>query len=200
MRVVAIGILLVGLIVVALYSKLAPQPDASAANFAQPATQKRMPQATVPEGDMPEKGVQTSAVSSVKSSGQNASSDSFTDSLPDRIAIDVVLHTRDEIMELLNHTDRVVTAPRPDGSKPTIALVLHGPEVEFFAIKNYQQNRDIVDLAARLDAYRYVEIKMCETMMRKRGLKNEDIPGFIELVPYGPEELKQLQIKGFTVL
>ena len=94
----------------------------------------------------------------------------------------------------------MLQAPRPATEQASIAMVLHGPEIDFFAIENYPKYRDIVDLAAKLDAYNVIEVKMCQSMMRKRGLKNNNIPGFIELVPYGPEEIKRLQEKGYVKL
>jgi len=178
MRIIAIGILLVGLIVIALYSRLEEQPIA---DMEKPAA-------------MPAKEMATSSQESEPSEPPANNEKSA------KYAVDVVLHSREEILELLRNTDRVALRPKPEGIKPTIALVLHGPEVDFFAIKNYQEYKDVVDLAAKLDAYRHVEIKMCQTMMRKRGLKNDDIPGFIDLVPYGPGELQRLLKNGYTYL
>ena len=117
-----------------------------------------------------------------------------------KYAIDVSVHSRKEIMALLQNTARVYHGPRPEGAQPTISLVLHGPEIQFFAIRNYDKNRDIVDLAARLEAYRHVEIKMCQTKMRQIGLTAKDIPAFIEIVPYGPDELRRLQQNGYIYL
>ena len=130
----------------------------------------------------------------------------FPDEVPQTLskdkkyAVDVSLHTRQEILELLKNTARVFHGPKPEGSEPTISLVLHGPEIEFFTIRNYDKNKDIVDLAARLKAYRHVEIKMCQTMMQEKGLTINDIPAFIEIVPYGPDELKRLIQNGYIYL
>lgn len=112
--------------------------------------------------------------------------------------IDVVLHSYEEIEELLDKAEASVIQPRPAGAKPSIALVLHGPEVDLFSIKNYPKYRSLVDRAARLDAYNVIEVKMCQTSMRVRGVRNEDVPGFIELVPFGPDEIKRLQQHGYV--
>ena len=79
-------------------------------------------------------------------------------------------------------------------------MVLHGPEIDIFSIENYPKYKDIVDLAAKLDAYNVIEVKMCQTMMRMRGLKNNNVPGFIELVPYGPDEVEKLRQRRYVVL
>ncbi|WP_126454743.1 DsrE family protein [Sulfuriflexus mobilis] len=115
-------------------------------------------------------------------------------------AYDIVLHTPEQIREVLQHAEKISQSPRPANEKPSIAMVLHGPEIDFFSIENYPKYRDIVDLAAKLDAYNVIEVKMCQTMMRKRGLKNNNVPGFIELVPYGPGEVEKLRQNGYVVL
>ena len=117
-----------------------------------------------------------------------------------RYAYDIVLHTPEQILEVLQHAEQLSAAPRPGTEQASIAMVLHGPEIDIFSIENYPKYRNIVDLAAKLDAYNVIEVKMCQTMMRMRGLKNENVPGFIELVPYAPEELEKLRQRGYVVL
>jgi intracellular sulfur oxidation DsrE/DsrF family protein len=131
-----------------------------------------------------------------------APSDDMGEGLRDgkRYAYDIVLHTPEQIREVLQRAEQISKAPRPANEQASIAMVLHGPEIDIFAIENYPKYRDIVDLAAKLDAYNVIEVKMCQTMMRKRGLKNNDVPGFIELVPYGPDEVEKLRNNGYVVL
>jgi intracellular sulfur oxidation DsrE/DsrF family protein len=57
-----------------------------------------------------------------------------------------------------------------------------------------------VDQAARLDAGHVLEVKMCLTEMRRLGLRKKDIPGFIELVLYGPDEEERLRRNGYVYL
>ncbi|MDT8403714.1 MAG: DsrE family protein [Sulfuriflexus sp.] len=117
-----------------------------------------------------------------------------------RFAYDIVLHKPEEIHALLRRAEKLAKAPRPASEQANIAMVLHGPEIDIFAINNYPKYREIVDLAAKLDAYNVIEIKMCQSVMRKRGLKNHDVPGFIELVPYAPAELEKLRQRDYVVL
>jgi len=77
--------------------------------------------------------------------------------------------------------------------------VLHGPEVEFFSTRNYAQYKDIVDQAARLDAFDVVDVKICQSMMEARGIERDDIPSFIEQVPLGPGEIERLVRQGYVV-
>jgi intracellular sulfur oxidation DsrE/DsrF family protein len=115
-----------------------------------------------------------------------------------KYVVDVVLHSYEEIDQLLNKAEEHALRPRPADQHAAIAIVLHGPEIDLFSIRNYQKYQSLVDKAARLDAYNIIDVKMCQTTMRKRGLRNQDVPGFIELVPYAPEEIEQLQQQGFV--
>ncbi|MEK9134040.1 MAG: hypothetical protein AAB333_04185, partial [Pseudomonadota bacterium] len=110
-----------------------------------------------------------------------------------RYLFNVTLHTPEELAGLLTRAEQLAQSMRTDDAHTGIAMVLHGPEIEMFAKKNYPRFRKTVDQAARLDASHVIEIKMCLTEMRRLGLRKEDIPAFIELVPYGPDEEERLR-------
>src|SRR3989344_6524878 len=110
----------------------------------------------------------------------------------------VTLHTPLEIEGLLARAEQLARNMRPTDRRTGIALVLHGPEVEIFARKNYTKYRHIVDRAARLSAEKGIEVKMCQTEMRSRAIRDEDVPKFIEFVPYGPDEEDRLQRRGYV--
>ena len=108
------------------------------------------------------------------------------------------MHTIEELGVLLERAEQLAMKPRPGGGDASVVLVLHGPEVEFFSIRNYDQYKEIVDLAARLDAFDVVDVKVCQTMMGEYGIGPEDIPSFIEQVPYGPDEIERLVREGYV--
>lgn len=112
----------------------------------------------------------------------------------------ISLHTPKELEGLLARAEQLAKTIRPANRQTGIALVLHGPEVEVFARKNYAKYRHIVDRAARLDADGIIEIKMCRTEMRSRDIRDEDVPKFIEFVPYGPDEEDRLRRRGYVYL
>lgn len=118
----------------------------------------------------------------------------------ERYVFDVVLHKPEEITALLKRAQELAYTLPEGGDFPGVALVLHGPEIEFFAQKNYEQYKSIVDLAARLDANKVIDVKICRTMMGKLNLKPDDMPAFIEQVPYGPDEVERLKREGYTKL
>jgi len=117
-----------------------------------------------------------------------------------RYLFNVALHTPEELAGLLARAEQLARTMRADKARTGIALVLHGPEIEMFANKNYPRFRKTVDRAERLDASHVIEIKMCLTEMRRLGLRKEDIPAFIELVPYGPDEEERLRRNGYVYL
>jgi intracellular sulfur oxidation DsrE/DsrF family protein len=116
------------------------------------------------------------------------------------VVYDVVLHEREEILSLLRQAEKLAMTPNPLNRPEKIELILHGPEVEYFRISQYQENREIVDLAAKLDAFNVVDVKMCSTMLRHRNIKDTDIPAFVDIVPYGPDEVQNLVGKGYIKL
>ncbi|WP_297528663.1 DsrE family protein [Thiohalobacter sp.] len=113
---------------------------------------------------------------------------------------DISLHDPGELMLLLRRLEQLSEGPQASGTQPSVALVLHGPELAYFARDHYDHYRELVDLAARLDAFHVIEVKACRTRMKALGLKPEDMPAFIELVPYGPDEVERLRREGYLVM
>ena len=116
------------------------------------------------------------------------------------VVIDVVLHDKDSILSMLRRAESLAMTPNPAERPRQIALVLHGPEIEHFRISSYQDNKEIVDLAAKLDAFNVIDIKMCNTAMDELEVNEQEVPAFIEIVPYGPGEVERLQAEGFLNL
>jgi len=121
-----------------------------------------------------------------------------TDAVPERTVLDVSVHTIEGLRVLFDRAEELAMTPRPKGEDASVILVLHGPEVEYFSLKNYDKYKDIVDQAARLDAFDVVDVKICQTMMGARGIEQSDIPSFIEQVPYGPGEVERLKQEGYV--
>jgi len=115
-----------------------------------------------------------------------------------RAVLDVSVHTIEGLRVLLDRAEELAMRPQAQGEEASVVLVLHGPEVEFFSIRNYEKYKDIVDQAARLDAFDVVDVKICQTMMGKQGIDRDDIPSFIEQVPLGPGEVERLTREGYV--
>ncbi|MDH5648876.1 MAG: hypothetical protein OEY67_04405 [Gammaproteobacteria bacterium] len=117
-----------------------------------------------------------------------------------RYMFNITLHSAQEISGLLERAEMLSKTTRDLKNTPGIALVLHGPEIEIFARSNYKKYKEIVDKAAKLDGDSVIDIKICKTQMGIMGIKEEDLPGFIEIVPYGPDEEKRLKEEGYVSL
>jgi hypothetical protein len=75
----------------------------------------------------------------------------------------------------------------------SIVLVLHGDEINFFAIKNYDKYKDLMRRAQSLTVGGIIKIKMCKIAAKGHGYDPEDIHGFVELVPMADAEIVRLQ-------
>jgi intracellular sulfur oxidation DsrE/DsrF family protein len=113
---------------------------------------------------------------------------------------DVSVHSVEELELLFSRVEQLLDRPRHEGEAPLISLVLHGPEVEFFALKNYDRYRTVVDRAAKLAALGAVEISICQTRMREYGIGPEEVPSFLNQVPLGPAEVERLLEQGFVYM
>jgi intracellular sulfur oxidation DsrE/DsrF family protein len=113
---------------------------------------------------------------------------------------DISVHTIEELEVLFASIEQLLDRPRGADEAPFISVVLHGPEVDFFALQNYSRYKDIVDHAAKLSALGVVELNICLTQMRARGIEPDQVPAFLNQVPYGPGEVKRLVDEGYVVM
>ncbi|RLA03707.1 MAG: hypothetical protein DRQ45_02330 [Gammaproteobacteria bacterium] len=117
---------------------------------------------------------------------------------PVRAVLDISVHTIEGLKVLFDRAEELAMRPQAPGGEASVVLVLHGPEVQFFSIRNYEKYKDIVDQAARLDAFDVVDVKICQTMMGIEGVERDDIPSFIEQVPLGSGEVDRLVQEGYV--
>ena len=110
---------------------------------------------------------------------------------------DVVIHQPEEMEKLLTRIEQLSSTYVVNKSDPSLALVLHGPEISFFARENYSKYMKLVDRAAALDEKGIIEVKVCDTMIQALDLEKSDLPDFVEHVPFGPAEVNRLIEQGF---
>jgi intracellular sulfur oxidation DsrE/DsrF family protein len=104
--------------------------------------------------------------------------------------LDVVLSRAEDLRELFDPAEH-----------SRIAIVLHGDELHLFQEQNYSNNQSVVERARLLDQDNIIDIKACQTMMRTLEIGQNDLPSFIEQVPFAPAEIERLQNQeGFTRL
>jgi intracellular sulfur oxidation DsrE/DsrF family protein len=104
--------------------------------------------------------------------------------------LDVVLNRAEDLRELFN--------PDEHGK---IAIVLHGDELQLFQKDGLRLNQSMVERARLLDQDNIIDIKACQTMMRTLQIEQNELPSFIEQVPFAPAEIERLEKEeGFTRL
>ncbi len=103
-----------------------------------------------------------------------------------------------ELQLLFDRVEQLLDRPLSDGEQPLVSLVLHGQEVQFFALRNYDKYKGVVDRAAKLAALGAVDISICRTQMESYGIEPDQVPGFLRQVPYGPGEVERLRDKGYV--
>lgn len=113
---------------------------------------------------------------------------------------DVSNHTIEELEALLARAEEVSQTHPTEFEDLKIVMILHGPDVDWFTHQNYEYNRKLVDLAARLDALDVIDMKVCEVTMQHRGVVKDDLPAFIESVPYAPTAIDELLHDGYINL
>ncbi len=113
---------------------------------------------------------------------------------------DITDHSIEELEALLVRAEEVSQTHPADFEDLEIVMIIHGPDIDLFTNHNYAENKQLIDLAARLDAYDVIDMKVCEKTMSLLGVDRQDIPSFIESVPYAPTEIKQRLQEGYINL
>ncbi len=117
-----------------------------------------------------------------------------------RYLYDISEHSIEELQALLQRAEEITQAGTEDLEDLEIVMILHGPDINWFTLENYNDNKELVDLAKRLDTFDIIDLKVCETAMESLDIDQSQIPTFIEPVPYAPNEIKRLSDDGYTHL
>lgn len=116
-----------------------------------------------------------------------------TDYKPQKVVYDVHVKTVDAVSSVLDRASYLSTITGADPFEQSIVLVLHGAEINFFAINNYAEYRELMQRAQSLVEGEVLKIKMCEIAAKRKGFHPDDIHGFVEMVPMGDAEIIRLQ-------
>ena len=119
-------------------------------------------------------------------------------SQPLRLQANVALHTLSELQELLERAEGIANGDAAYNTEEPIAVVLHGEEIKAFLRSNYRTNKPLVDLAARFDAFNVIDVKVCKRWMGANGIRVNDLPPFVEAVPFGVGERERLEAAGYA--
>ena len=116
-----------------------------------------------------------------------------------RYVAQIQLHTAAELFLLLKRSESLFNDGNylREGATP-IQFVLHGPEARAFLLSNYDANRELVDLAAKLSAFQVVEVRVCKVWMGGESIDESELPPFVGTVSYGPDEKMRLRSQGYV--
>jgi uncharacterized protein len=111
--------------------------------------------------------------------------------------IDIAPKTRHEVQLILDTLDASIAQQQTD--LPPIVMMLHGDEAHRFLRRNYAANRDLIDQAAKLAAYKVVKVQICATWMANNNYDEKELFPFVSTVPFGAAELERLASEeGYT--
>lgn len=112
---------------------------------------------------------------------------------PQKVVFDV---TTASLENLTSVVDRASYLSKITGAHPfdsSIVLVVHGSAVPFFAIKNSDKYRALMERVDSLVSSEVIKVKMCKIAAESYDLAPKDIHGFVEIVPMGDAEIIRLQ-------
>lgn len=115
-----------------------------------------------------------------------------------KLQANIVLHTQAELEQLLAQAEAISNNEEQYNLNQPIAVVLHGEEIKAFVRANYRTNKALVDLAARLDAFKVIDIKVCKRWIGQNNIMLNQLPAFLEPVPFGADEKARLQRSGYA--
>ena len=117
-----------------------------------------------------------------------------------RYLYDISEHSIEDLKSLLQRAEEITQAGTDNLEYLEIVMILHGPDIGWFTLDNYNKNKELVDLAKKLDTFDIIDLKVCETAMENLEIDRQQIPLFIESVPYAPDELNRLSQEGYIHL
>lgn len=117
-----------------------------------------------------------------------------------RYLYDISEHSIEDLKLLLQRAEEITQAGTEKLEDLKIVMILHGPDISWFTLDNYDDNKELVDLAKKLDTFDIIDLKVCETTMESLEIDRKQIPAFIESVPYAPDEINRLSQGGYTHL
>ncbi len=112
---------------------------------------------------------------------------------PQKVVYDVHVRTVAAVKSVLDRASHLSMITGADPFEQSIVLVLHGKELSFFAIENYDKYKDLMKRAQSLVESEVISMKMCKIAAESQGYTAKDIHGFIEMVPMGDAEIIRLQ-------
>ena len=112
---------------------------------------------------------------------------------PRKVVYDVAVSNIKTFERVLDRASYLNNLYNADPFSASIILVLHGDEINFFAIKNHPEYVELMRRAQSLTVGGIIKYRMCTVAARMHGYEPKDIHGFVEMVPMADAEIIRLQ-------
>ncbi len=112
---------------------------------------------------------------------------------PHKVVYDVSVSSESAFTHVLDRVSYLNKLYQADPFDSSIVMVLHGNEIPFFAIKNYDKYKVLMKRARSLTQSGNIRFRMCKLAAQGHGFELADIHGFVEMVPMADAEIVRLQ-------
>lgn len=116
------------------------------------------------------------------------------------VVYDVVAATPEALNAVLDRVSGLNGEYAHNPFDASIVLVLHGPELAFFDIRNFQRYEALVRRAQSLTVGTAISLRACQRSARNQGIPPENLHGFLQLVPMADAEIVKLQRDGYAYM
>jgi hypothetical protein len=117
-----------------------------------------------------------------------------------KVVYDTAVDSVAALTSVLDRTSYLSTLNGADPFDNKIIIVLHGGEIPFFAVRNYDKYKALMTRAQSLSVGGIIEFRMCKIAAKGRGFEPKDIHGFVSMVPMGDAEIVRLQHEGYSYM
>lgn len=117
-----------------------------------------------------------------------------------KVVYDAAVRTVEALTSVLDRASYLSVLNGADPFDNKIVIVLHGNEIDYFAIKNHPRHKDLMTRAQSLTVGGIIEFRMCRVAAEGHGYQPKDIHGFVTMVPMGDAEIVRLQHEGYSYM
>lgn len=117
-----------------------------------------------------------------------------------KVVYDVMANSEGAMRSVISRAQLLLDLNGSDPFDNKVVIVLHGQEIPFFAVKNLDKHRELMQRAQSATQTGLIEFRMCKLAAEGQGFQPEDIHGFISLVPMADAEIVRLQQAGYAYM
>lgn len=119
--------------------------------------------------------------------------------IPSYVYVQLIERSAEHLNQALLQAEQYAQA-NASTLKAPVLVVLNGEEIAAFERKHYREQKQLVDLAARLSAFEIIEIRVCEKTLEERLVHRSELPSFLQPIKNGAAYLAEKQRQGYASL